>query len=155
MTELMALVKFNSGKAFVIKEAVELKYVRHGNILIGMDESGTFVDCMYHETPRGNMKAFAGREFDIHLENGEVIHCNGQWWAGGMQKASVIIGKELTLVTYSDMASLKKCYVFSGHYAVKEKLDALEATYNGEIYDYHEYEKELGVRRHTKVIGGN
>lgn len=143
MAELAALVKFNNSKAFVLKDKVKLRYTRHGNILIGIDDSGTFVDCLYYETPHGAFRAFAGREFDIPLENGEVIHCNGQWWQGGAEKAEEILGKNLVSATYGDMESLRKCYVYTGYCAIKEKLEELEATYNGKLYEYYEYEKVL------------
>ena len=146
MPELVALVKFNDRKAFVFKDKVKLKYARHGDMLIGMDESKTFVDCLYYEQPWGGFKAFAGREFDIPLESGEIIHCNGQWWQGGSSKAEEILGKKLVHATYNDMESLRRCYVYTGYAAVREKLEEVEASYNGKLYEYYEYEKELKMK---------
>lgn len=143
MNEVIALVKFNSGVALALKEKVNFKYNRHGNLLIGIDDTGTFVNCLRYEEPWGRFKAFAGREFDIPLENGEVIHCNGQWWAGGSKTAEEILKDTLVHATYEDIDSLKRCYVYTGCHAVKGKLEKLIETYKGKTYEYYEFEKEL------------
>lgn len=143
MNELAALVKINNGVALVMKNELKFKYKKHGNIIIGIDESGTFVDCLYYEAPWGRFKAFAGREFDIPLENGETIHCNGQWWHGGSEQAEKILGKEIVGATVNDVESLKKCYVFTGCFAIKENKHKLIENYPGKLYEYYEYEKEL------------
>jgi len=143
MNELMALVKFNSGVALVMKNEIKFKYKKYDNIIIGIDESETFVDCLYYEAPWGRFKAFAGREFDISLENGKIIHCNGQWWHGGSDQAEKILDKKIVGVTVNDIESLKKCYVFTGCFAIKENKDKLIESYHGNLYEYYEYEKEL------------
>lgn len=147
MNELVALVKFNRGKAFVLKNELNFKYQKHGGLLIGIDESETFVDCLFYERPTANFKAFAGREFDIKLENGETIHCNGQWWHGGTDKAEKLLGKEIVSVTVEDVQGLKDCYVFTGCFAFKHRLEELADSYTGKLYEYREYEEELKIER--------
>jgi len=141
--ELIAVVKFNQGEAFVLSDKVEFKYQQHGNLIIGIDDSETFLDLYVYERPTPSFKAFGGHEFDIQLENGEVIHCNGQWWSGGIKQAEHILGKEITNVTYKSQQELKDCYVFTGCCAIKEKLEALRETYDGVVYEYREYEQLL------------
>jgi hypothetical protein len=141
--DLIALVKFNQGKAFVLKDKLELKYNKQDGLIIGLDDSCTFLDLYYYEAPSQGFKAFGGREFDITLENGEVIHCNGQWWSGGSEKASKLLGEEVISCTANDAESLKRCYVYHGYYAIKEQLEELARSYEGKFYEYYEFEKEL------------
>lgn len=145
--KLKALVKFNDEKALVLNKKIEFEYQKHRNLLIGMDKTKTFVDCLYYEEPRGGFKAFGGREFDITLDNGETINCNGQWWHGGFSEAEEILKMKLTSVTVKDIHSLRECYVFRGCFGVKNKILDLVADYSGKVYGYHEYERELQTKR--------
>lgn len=94
----------------------------------------------YYERPTPGFQAFGGRKFDIRLESGEIIHCNGQWWDGGYRKAAELLGEELVHATYNDIDSLKNCYVFYGAAAIKSRLEELNKKYNGDIHGYWEYE---------------
>lgn len=76
--KVIAVVKINNGEALVLKDKIEFKYQKHDNLIIGIDESETFLDLYYYERPTPGFRAFGGHEFDIQLENGEVINCNGQ-----------------------------------------------------------------------------
>lgn len=138
--EVEAVVRFNQGVAFVLKQDVEFTYYKHGSLIIGLDPTCTFVKCYYYERPTPGFQAFGGREFDIHLENGEVIHCNGQWWDGGYIKAAELLGEELVHATYNDVESLKNCYVFYGASAIKSRIEAMKNTFNGTVQGYWEYE---------------
>ncbi|UNY48724.1 hypothetical protein P9294_gp009 [Bacillus phage FADO] len=140
MQELLALVKFNDNVALVMKEKIKLTYNRYNDAIIGRDETGVFFDCLYYERPIGKWKAFAGREFDIELENGEIVHCNGQWWSGLNDTAREIINQDLASVTAKDIESLKKCYVFNGFTGLKTEYQKLIDSYDGKIYGYREYE---------------
>ena len=75
--KIIAVVKFNSKEAFVLRRRPLLKYNRYGNVIIGTD--GLFFTCYYYSPPSERFQAFAGRKFDLTMEDGEVIHCNGQW----------------------------------------------------------------------------
>ncbi|MDO3682177.1 hypothetical protein [Paenibacillus ehimensis] len=147
MSDLLALVKFNSEKALVLRDSLQLTYRKYGDLLIGMDESGTFMNLLYYEAPNSGFKAFGGREFDITLENGEVIHCNGQYWNGGRREAEKVLNEEIISVTVNDVESLKKCYVFRGMFAKKSKVEKLIEEYAGELFAYRDYELNLGPRR--------
>lgn len=141
--EVEAIVKFNDGVAYVLDKPVEFTYYKEGGLIIGIDDTCTFIQTYYYETPSYGFKAFGGREFDIVLENGDVIHCNGQWWDGGAQKAEELLGEELVHATYNDLENLKECYVFYGCVAVASNLAKLRDTYHGEIQGYWSYEAEL------------
>ena len=143
MNKLIALVKFNNEIALVLQDKIQKRYNRYDDLLIGIDDTGTFIDCLYYETPIGRFEAFGGREFDIPLENGGIIHCSGQWWSGGSRKAEKILNKKLCKVVYNDIESLRECYVYSGDCAIEESLQELLATYNGKIYEYSEFNREL------------
>ncbi|MFQ3543485.1 hypothetical protein Q7A53_05315 [Halobacillus rhizosphaerae] len=142
MQELLALVKFNGRVALVMKDKIKLTYSKFDDVIIGKDQTGVFFDCLYYEKPIGKWKAFAGREFEIPLENGEVVKCNGQWWSGLNENARKIIGHQnLIPATANDMEDLKRCYVYNGFTALKEDYEKLISTYSGKIYEYYEYEK--------------
>lgn len=144
--EVKAIVEFNSGIAYVLDRPVEFKYYREGNLIIGLDDTCTFVRTYIYDRPSAGFEAFGGSKFDITLENGEVIHCHGQWWDGGIDKAAKLLGDELVRVTFDDIESLKNCFVFTGNYAIKSSLEQLRQTYTGKIYGYWEYEAILKGR---------
>lgn len=144
--EVKAVVKFNQGIAFVLNKDVEFTYYKQGSLIIGLDPTCTFVKCYHYERPTPGFSAFGGREFDIPLENGEVIHCNGQWWDGGYSKAAELLGEELISATYNDIKSLKNCYVFYGSAAIKGKVEELRSTYSGDVQGYYAFEAILNGR---------
>jgi len=152
MNEVIALTRMNGGLAIVLKDKVNFKYEKHGDIIIGLDDTETFVDCLYYERPIGRFKAFGGREFDINLINGEIIKCNGQWWHGGIKKVSEILNDELISVTMKDIESLEECYVYSGCYGIKRKVDEMINNYNGKIFDYYEFESSYWNKVHYEEI---
>lgn len=143
MNQVLAIVKFNNYHALVLRDKVSMIYTKYNDLLIGKDESETFIDVLFYERPFGRFKAFAGREFDLPLSDGSSIHCSGEWWSGGSDKAEKILKTKLVGATYNDIESLKKCYVYMGHCAVKDKWLDLVNAYNGKIYEYREYEKEI------------
>ncbi|WP_342422921.1 hypothetical protein [Paenibacillus sp. FSL E2-0178] len=143
INQIEAIVTFNDGFAYVLSNPVQFTYYKQGDLIIGLDDTCTFVSCYYYSRPTMGFEAFGGREFDITLENGEVIHCNGQWWDGGYQKAEKFLGEELVRVTFEDIESLKKCYVFSGCTAIASSLSKLRETYDGEVQGYWAYEAKL------------
>ena len=146
MNEVQAIVKFNDDIAFALANPVKFTYYREGNLIIGLDDTCTFVHCYYYQHPSYGFKAFGGREFDIHLENGEVVHCNGQWWDGGYLKAAELLGEELIDVTYNDVETLKNCYVYYGATGIKSRVEELRRSYTGEVQGYWDYEAKLKGR---------
>lgn len=146
---IQALVKFNSGVALVLDKSPEFKYYRQGNLIIGLDDTCTFVKCYYYERPSLGFYAFGGREFDIQLDDGDIVHCNGQWWDGGYRQASELLGEELMDVTYNDIPSLNDCYVYYGCFAIKSELEEKINSWDKQIYEYYEYEKFIKGMKNT------
>jgi hypothetical protein len=137
--KLQALVKFNNRVALAFDEKIKLTYRRLDKFIYGTD--GTFYSCYYYEKPFGAFHAFGGSKFNIHLESGEVVECCGQWWDGGYDALSKILGIELVHATAKDIDSLKDCYVYSGYHADKSKLDEIISSHDGPVFPYFDYEK--------------
>lgn len=140
MNKIIAKVQFNQGIALVMDKPIELKYYRDGNLMWGTD--GFFYVCYYREP--GSKNAFAGRSFDITLENGEIVKCRGDWWSAGSGLLAEKLGIEFVSGTANDVESLKKCYVFRGLMADKRKWeDIMAMTANLCVFPYRDYEKVL------------
>ena len=139
------IVTFNDGIAFVLDKPIEYTYYKHGNLIIGLDETCTFVKCYLYQMIPG-FDAFAGHKFDITLEDGKVIHCDGQWWDGGYDRAAELLGEKLVHASYNTAENLRNCYVFYGSEAVASSLDQLRETYTGEVQGYWAYEAFLNGR---------
>src|SRR5260221_3119339 len=135
---VLAIVKFNSGVALVLDEDPKLVYNKYDYTIVGTD--GCFCEGLFYERPSENWQAFAGRKFDIQLENGEVEHCTGQWWRGLSTKAISILGETPISVTARSLSALKECYVFCGYWAIKSEYNKLIAAYDAPIYDYWDYD---------------
>lgn len=147
--KIIAIVKFNDGEAYVMRDPIKLTYKQYGNTIIGTD--GVFISCLYHESPSGRWQAFAGREFDITLENGDVIKCKGQWWSGVSKKAIEIIGRPFVYnVIACYVGALKACYVYNGYCAIEDELNKLRAEYKGVKYEYYDYDYILNGRKIDK-----
>lgn len=144
--QVEAIVRFNDGFAYVLSNPVEFTYYKQGDLIIGLDDTCTFVSCYHYSRPTMGFEAFGGRKFDITLENGEVIDCHGQWWDGGYEKAEELLGETLVRVTYKDIKSLKDCYVFNGCHAVANNFAKLHDTYDGVVQGYWAYEAQLAGR---------
>ena len=143
MYNVEAIVKFNDGIAYVLDKPVKFKYYKHGKLIIGLDDSCTFVQCYHYDRPTPGFYAFGGHKFDLQLENGEIEHCYGQWWDGGYGEAEQLLGEEFIHVTYNTVDNLRNCYVFYGCCAIKSYLDDLRSSYSGKIHGYREYEAIL------------
>ena len=162
--KIVDLIKSNSRLWIVLDEPVgRLTYEKHGGLLIGSDEQGIFYDCLYYERPTSNMKAFAGREFDLPMKDGSVTHCNGQYWYGHIDEAGEIVGEEITEIGASTKEELKQCFVFTGRNISKKKLKEMIAEFEAanpdyEPIDYWQYEdmlkKEKRLCDHGREIDG-
>jgi hypothetical protein len=140
--KILAVVKFNSGEALVLDKLPNLKYTKLDNrTILGRD--GLFYQSYYHELPVGRFKAFAGREFDLHLTDGTVEHCHGQWWDGLTDTSKKAIGDKIIHVTANSIDNLKDCYVFYRYTSTKELYEKFRKNYKGKIYGYWEYDKKL------------
>lgn len=141
--KVLASVRFNDRKAYILDEFPNYIYYRLGsNIIYGTD--GLFYHCYKYDRISPGFSAFGGRKFTITLNTGEVVQCYGQWWDGGYDTLEKELGIKLTHITYNTKEELKKCYVYSGATADIGKLQELikEA---GELYyyDYEDYRKVL------------
>lgn len=143
--KIVDLVKANSRLWIVFDEpAGQLTYERHGDLLIGSDEQGIFYDCLYYDRPSPNMKAFAGREFDLPMKDGTVTHCYGQYWYGRVSEAGKVVGEEIAEIGASTKEELKHCFVFTSRNISRRKLDEMieefEASHPGyKPFEHREY----------------
>lgn len=152
--KIIDIVKLNNGIALVVDEIPTLTYEQKGSLLIGSDDSNLLFNCLYYQTPRGNEKAFAGREFYLPLKDGGSIHCDGKWWQGREAECAEKLGIELAHITIRDLAFLKDCYVFVGLSVNKNVYmqmirDFLTERPDYEVYGYWEY-KGILCGRTTK-----
>lgn len=150
MYKVEAVVKFNNGEALVLNKHPQIKYERHGGYLFGLDEHGIFVNVYKYETPIGRFVAFAGREFDIPMEDGTVIKAKGQWWDAGGNELAKALGSEIVSATVNTKEDLSKCYVFYELKADANEYQKLRNTYSGKVYDYDEYKKILRAKLPSK-----
>jgi hypothetical protein len=143
--KVIALVNMNGGKALVFDKEDEMIYKRNGNIIYGFN--GFKYNCYEYQ---GGSQAFAGREFDIELDDGEVVKCKGDWWHAGVNRVSELENVSLINIASECIESLKKCYVFCGGEMDSKKYQ--EAINNPDlpVYDYWDYEKVIkfdGMRK--------
>jgi hypothetical protein len=136
--KILAIVKFNDGRALVLDESPKLVYRKQGGSILGSD--GAFLSTYYLDKCGPGWMAFAGRKFDLTMEDGEVVHCYGQYWHGVTETHRKMVDGEIGHVTACDIDSLKQCYVFTGYECVKHKMIELIAQYKGPVYEYREYE---------------
>lgn len=147
--KILALVKFNQSVAMVLDEAPKLVYRKQGGSILGSD--GTFLSTYYYDRPSPGFYAFAGRKFDLVMEDGEVVHCEGQYWDGVKDAHRKMVDGEIISVTANDIDSLKNCYVFCGYKGVKHKIKELIDSYNGIVYDYWEYEMLITKNKYRRT----
>ena len=145
--KVIAVVKMNDGLALALDQKPKLVYRRNKGAILGSD--GCFLSMLYHDHPWGRFKAFVGREFDIPLDTGEIIHCKGQWWHGQTSDHDDLLprGENLTHIAAASVDDLTGCYVFSGYEAVESELKKLMADYKGPVYEYWDFDKVMRMRR--------
>lgn len=151
--KVVDIVKINDRHAFVFDEIPSVTYEKHGSLLIGSDDSGTILDCLYYSACGGSRNfggnyAFGGREFDLPLKDGGSVHCYGQYWDGRSSECAKVLGIEICGLTASTKEDLKKCYVFCGYYADKDKLQKLIDEFisenpDYEVWEYNDYREYL------------
>ncbi|MFJ5469428.1 hypothetical protein [Pectobacterium carotovorum] len=131
LLSVVAVVSMNDGEALVLNRELDLVYEKMPNgDYVG--EDGPFKNLLYFK--HGFGEAFAGRELTLKMKDGTLEKIKDHWWHGLLKGTQSVVA--------CDIASLKKCYVFSGGFSVnKEEYDALRATYTGPVYPYWDYEK--------------
>lgn len=145
--EIIAVVKFNKGEAFVFDEIPDLVYTKYGNDTI-IGESGPFYTCYGYSKPSDCFKAFGGRKFDILLSDGTIEHCSGQWWNGITEVARKELNidgieRKLIRVAAEGIKALTNCYVYYGFYAIESEILEMRKKYDGKVYEYYEFENEV------------
>ena len=89
-------------------------------------EDSGFYKFYYFERPTERWKAFGGREFDIPMKSGDVLHACGQYWDGvPPQFTDTVVS-----VGYATLESLKRCYIFRHVYISKELIESCMANIN-------------------------
>ena len=136
-----AIVKSKSKQIFfVFNRKVKFIHTQFDNeTIIGEDEG--IYNFYFYKSPSKYFQAFAGREFDLKMSDGSTTHCFGQWWDGLTKAAKLMFDGVLSNIAYSDIESLKKCYVYYGGRCDTNWINKLLSEYNGEIYEYYEFEK--------------
>ena len=137
--KIIAAVKFNQSIAYVLDKKPELIYKKVDGLIYGTD--GIFYQCYKYDRPSKNWQAFGGREFEIKLETGDIVKCNGQWWNGGFDEVGKLAGCTIGASVLSTVEELKKCYVFSGYEVDMDKFKEFIKSYTDMVYPYREYEK--------------
>lgn len=130
----------------VVDRKPEYIYRRVGIQLIAED-SGFFQLRYIHGPVPGD--AFGGAKFDMQLEGGEVLHCEGQVW-DGTPWPHMMRGKEpvnlepMISIGVATLDELRKCYVFMGGNLLVSKLEAWLKD-NKPTYDYYKYDERSSL----------
>jgi len=143
--KIVAMVRFNSDKAYVFNRSPEFVYRREGNYLYAID--GPFMSVYKYSAPSKNWQAFGGRKFTLKLLDGGVEECNGQWWDDGYEFLKEKVGITITHVTISTVERLKKCYVFNSgtmdYNILNKMIEEYTVGNTGYYYNYYDYEKVI------------
>lgn len=132
--KIIDIVKFNDGYAYVLNERPTMKYHEEmvpsnltgkmQRMLVGQNEAG-MMDFLTYGNELPYAKAFAGREFEILMEDGSKRKIKDVWWDSGstswMKKHNV----ELVDFTHNTFDELVNCFVFFSGTARKDVLQKL------------------------------
>ena len=139
--KIMEIVKVNNGFGFVVDEAAPLVYheefvfdqafKRTEHMLIGESADGR-MDFLVHEN-YGSMKAFAGRELTIQMEDGTQRKIKDVWWSAGASAWAAEHDVELRDFSYGTLDGMIDCCVFFASIMRAERLQELI----NEFYETH------------------
>lgn len=139
--KILEIVKVNSGFGFVVDEAAPLVYreefvfdqafKRHERMLIGESTDGRMDFLVHHNY--GSMKAFAGRELHIQMEDGTQRTIKDVWWSEGSSAWSAEHDVELHGFSYNTLDGMIDCCVFFASVMRAERLQELI----NEFYEKH------------------
>lgn len=122
----------------IVDQPVRFVYSRVGPRFNG--KHGNFHDFLSGTGRKG--EAFAGREFDINLDDGSTFHCQGDVW-------SCAPPSDFTPVIdcgLSTLEQLSKCYVFSSGWVERTTLEAWLAE-NEPTDDYYKHDERTQWNR--------
>lgn len=121
---------------FVLDKMPEFKYkefkTKRGTRAL-LSKDGIFSSLYYYDRPTKNFQAFAGRKFDIPMEDGSIIEASGQWWDGSPENT--------TSVGISTIEKLEECYVFFSSNVEEDKFKQITENWNKPSNNYHKYDK--------------
>lgn len=139
--QILEIVKMNDGYAFVVDEAAPIIYheedvyddtfKRHERMLVGESADGLMDFLTYHNY--GSMKAFAGRELTIQMEDGTQRTIKDVWWSEGSIAWSAAHMVELRGFAYAPMSDIVEHCVFYAGIMQEERLQELI----NEFYETH------------------
>ena len=122
--------------SLIVDRMPEWIYHRTGNSLVAKDDG--FYDFL--EIKPGSTAAFAGRAFDITLDDGSTLQCRGQVWSC----ASPADVEPTIDVGVATLDKLRKCYVFASASVSKSKL-AKWLSANTPSNNYDKYDERSTV----------
>lgn len=139
--KILEVVKINNRFGFVVDEAAPLVYreqlvydrvfKRHERMLIGESSDGRMDFLTYHNY--GSMKAFAGRELHIQMEDGTQRTIKDVWWSEGAARYEEANGIHMSDFSYGTLDDMIDCCVF---YAGIMRAERLQELIN-EFYETH------------------
>ena len=137
--KILEIVKVNNGFGFVVDEAAPLVYreefvfdqaFKHTeHMLIGESADGRMDFLVHHNY--GSMKAFAGRELHIQMEDGTRRTIKDVWWSEGSFAWAAEHDVELRGFSYGTLDDMIDCCVFYASIMRAERLQEL-------INEFHE-----------------
>lgn len=140
--KILEIVKISNRFGFVVDEAAPLVYhkefvfdqafKRTEHMLIGESTDGLMDFLTYHKYD-GNMRAFAGRELTIQMEDGTQRTIKDVWWAEGFLAWATEHDVELHGFSYGTLDGMIDCCVF---YASIIRAERLQELIN-EFYETH------------------
>lgn len=139
--KILEVVKINNRFGFVVDEAAPLVYREEfvfdqafkctEHLLVGESADGRMDFLMHHNY--GSMKAFAGRELTIQMEDGTQRTIKDVWWSAGASAWAAEHDVELHGFSYNTLDNMIDCYVF---YASIMRAVCLQELIN-EFYETH------------------
>jgi len=139
--------KYSTQAMVVLDKMPEFKY--HREIINGktwlLASDGPFRSAYYNDPPSPGFRAFGGREFDIPMDDGQVVKATGQWWDGYPSNDIVEIG-------ISTVEKLGECNVFMHGRMHKPVAENLLANYSNPSNNVHKYKpRHPDFGKHTIV----
>lgn len=139
--KILEIVRMNDGFGFVVDEAAPLVYheefvfdqafKRTEHMLIGESADGRMNFLVHHNY--GSMKAFAGRELTIQMEDGNQRTIKDVWWSEGSSAWAAEHGVELRGFSYGTLDGMIDRCVFVASIMRAERLQELI----NEFYEMH------------------
>lgn len=153
--KVVAKVRFNDGYSYVLDRKPEFLYTKIDHETI-IGECDGMLQFFKRDSYGKNWKAFGGAKFELKLTDGTVEKCFGQWWDGMSKAAKELFNPDdIAYFSHSTIEELEKFYVYSGCYAIRRWVEKLDASYNGRVYDYWEFEKLLKMNKLYETARAN